>query len=408
MAEKLNVAMGRTADGDSGQRAEAALLVLANSLQKHSVGRIAVFSRDSATAPGTLAVGSTEMPVSRNPLVWSVLPKTSVFVWAGGEFFHDGVSVWETLLDALRIRWPVLLGNSVMLYGVETGPISGTFTKLVARWCLSHKRLVSTVLDEQSARALRECGVPAGRVVLAADPAFALTADTDAAMAVLRSTGVAPGEPIAVIAPRGAAAKGNGFLPDGLMGMLGIATDHPHDPDALAMRLAEAADYIAARHATRVLLIATDPGEAVQDLEMCRRILSHCTAGKMVVAPHRALAAPVVKGLLESARFIISMRLYPMTIACGAGLPFIGLCDSAAAGKCERLLHDAGMPGLLLPILDLLADGGIQRLAGLVEHAVEHRDELSGKLRAFAAQQAKLSEASNRVLAVLIDAHGMR
>jgi len=414
MAPRLNVTIG-TAFGGTGIAQEAFLPVLADALRKHPPGTLTVFGQRAADGmPGMANMTAIEPSMLNAPRMLMALSRSAVFVWPGGEIFSRGgeppSSTWGVLRDAAHIGSTMLLGRHVMLYGIEAGPIDAPVSRWITRRCLSHRRLFLTVPDQQSAKALLDCGVPADKVIVAADPAFALAGDTAAACELLRSHGVASGEPLAVILPRFAPA--GGFISATMRRVLPWITTPGRIPaESLARSLAAIADHIASAHKMRVLLICLNSATAARDLEMCREVISHCTAGKMIVCPHKPQPAGTAKALLQSAQLAISMSHSGMLLASGAAVPFIQLGDKSALARCRRLLLDAGLPDLCVPVSQLAAATTVSALpttplAAMIDRVLGQRAELHEKLKAFSDSRTILSEVNNRILGVLLEASG--
>ena len=425
MAPKLNVTIG-TAFGGAGIGQEAVLPVLADALRKHSLGRLTVFGQRAAgEMPGMANVTAIEPSMLNVPRMLMALSRSAVFVWPGGEVFGrrgeacvGPPSTWDVLRDAARIGSTMLLGRHVMLYGIEAGAVDAPVGRWITRRCLSHRRLVLTVPDEQSAKALLDCGVPADKVIVSADPAFALAGDPAAARELLSSHGATPGEPHAVMLPQ--FARAGGFISATLGRVLPWMTFTGRGPaESVARSLAALADHLASAHRLRVLLVCLNSATAQRNLEMCREILSHCSTGKMIVCPHKPQPAGTVKALLQSARMAITMSLGGMLLACGAAVPFIQISDRPVLAKCRHIMEEAGLPAgrqglpdLCVPASRLAADGADASdmprptLTGMIDRVIDQRAELHQKLQAFADRRTRLSEVSNRILGVLLEASG--
>jgi len=424
MAPKLNVTIG-TAFGGTGIGQEAVLPVLADALRKHSLGKLTVFGQRAADEmPGMANMTAIEPSMLNAPRMLMALSRSALFVWPGGEVFGrrgepcvGPPSTWDVLRDAARIGSTMLLGRHVMLYGIEAGPVDAPVGRWITRRCLSHRRLFLTVPDEQSAKALLDCGVPADKVIVSADPAFALAGDPAAARELLSSHGVAPGEPHAVIMPH--FARAGAIKAKGKRQKPGSCRISRRPAESVARSLAALADHLASAHRMRVLLVCLNSATAQRDLEMCREILSHCSTGKMIVCPHKPQSAGTAKALLQSARMAITMSLGGMLLACGAAVPFIQISDRPVLAKCRRLLEEAGLPAgrqglpdLCVPASRLAADGATARdvprptLTGMIDRVIDQRAELHQKLQAFADRRTRLSEVSNRILGVLLEASG--
>ncbi len=305
-------------------------------------------------------------------------------VWGGGQLLQDNASLlknpyWAFVLAAIRrrVRGP-LIG-----LGIGAGPLDTRWGRFFARRAL--RQLDALVVRDPTSRALLTPLWPAARPPLKQlpDPAVALSAAApEIGERYLQETAGVP--PV------------SGDL------RIGIALQPWHDArrrlrpaqwtgprgavgaERLGVRmretLAAALNAFAASRPARGLFfpLYTAPWEG-DDRE------SAAVAAQLRMPAHvlRMQAAPAaLKAAAGRCDVFLSFRLHGAALSMGAGVPTVGVAQSA---KVAEFFAAAGQADLCLPAADLHAPGGGARLLAALENLERNRARISGELRAVNA-----------------------
>lgn len=228
----------------------------------------------------------------------------------GGSLLQNETS-WPSLayyLLTLRIAWKYRVPFVIHAQGL--GPLRGGLSRKLTASALMRAQAV-TLRDEASLALARSLGMPAQRLTLAADPAFLLEPVGDAEVdAILRDTGVEPGEP--------------------LVGM--VVREWRGAREALGP-LARIARTAAEEWGARTLIL---PFQLPDDLEVSHE-LAALAPGSALVA--QELHPRALLGLTGHLDLLVAMRLHALIFAAASAVPGVGLSYDP---KVEALCETAG------------------------------------------------------------------
>lgn len=301
-------------------------------------------------------------PAARRVHPWKLLPtpaavrlirRCDAVVISGGGLVNDywPLVIPRYLLWVLASR---LVGRPVIWAGIGVGPVRRRVWRLLAGVAF---RLSSTVVVRDGASAAAAAGLlPPARVVVAADPAFAMVAPAS------RRPGVAPESRVGVIvrspAPgdeallakllAGLAATINGLIERGVR--VDVLTMHPAEDGAIRAAL-KGALPAGIRDRVAIQALPDDPNEAT--------------------------------AALGGYQALVSARLHGIILGAIAGVPSVAIVYDPKVGAAAEAL---GLADVAIPLAALTAariDAGLEaiadpgRAAGLAARLEEQRAHLS-------------------------------
>jgi polysaccharide pyruvyl transferase CsaB len=262
-------------------------------------------------------------------------------------------------------------GVPVFVYAIGAGPIIEPENRNLVVKHLSRASAI-TVRDRTSFKLLEEIGVN-GEIVLTADPAF-LIESVSIPEDLLSSDGIQ--------------------IENRMVGF-SVREPGPAAPDMDIERyhemLANAADFIIARHDVKVIFVPME--RKMEDLRQ-----SHAVVARMQYAEK----ATVLKGeytpsqmlrLIGYFQFNIGMRLHFMIFSALRGVPFFAM---PYASKVEGFLQDLDIS--VLPFKELTTGGLLAR----IDWAWDNQEEIRSKIAKRLPQLQERARETNRILVRLL------
>jgi len=305
----------------------------------------------------------------------------------GGGLFHDywGVDPDSILTDkhwgVAYYAGPALLATlyhkRVMLYAVGVGPLYSGHGKRLVRLAAQSAQAI-TVRDPESKQVLRELGIPADRIRLTADPAFAFTLDGDSGgLSRMLDPGFKLTRPVLGVAPR----------------HWGIGVH----PDFLEREVAAACDLFLERTGGSVVLVPFQElsGERENDVATAGRILERmqlrdrATVGNGPAIPEHIFSA------LSECDVVLGMRLHALIFAACSGVPAVALSYDP---KIDQIVERLGLEKYSLNVRDVAAS----RLSEKILHAL-HDEDLRDTMKQAGAEQRKAAEDNAAIALGLLD-----
>lgn len=242
------------------------------------------------------------------------LARAHLFISGGGNLFQDVTSARSCLYYLAAIRRALKAGTPVMVLGQGIGPLRRRWLRALVRRCLNQVQGIA-VRDSESARELARWGVTT-TVRIAADLSLAMALpDAQQVTQAYRDMGVREGDLVLAIVPRTWRIRGLGseFLP----------------------RLASAISRATAR-ARPAYQIVHFPMQRPHDDEACAA-LAAAVGG---VVAQRELPAPLLAGMIGSARAVVAMRLHGLIFAAMGGAAPVAVSYDP---KVQAFMDDIGV-----------------------------------------------------------------
>jgi polysaccharide pyruvyl transferase CsaB len=360
--------------GNTGD--EAILTAILGGLRRRAPGTAFVIvsgdPESTARQHGVEAVGWRDVPaISR-----SVSAADAVLVGGGGLFQDYWGLDTKTLLtpqhgEIAFYAGPVVLAalarKPVLLYGLGVGPLASADARRYVRGVADAAVHIS-VRDSESRDLVVASGVPESRVLVTADPVFALDVQGErhSAEEICRKAGVEPRHPILGVALRPWA--------------IGV------DPAEWEAEVAAALEEFL-RETNGTLLFAPfekSPWTDKDDFEQAARIAAALPTKGRAAVIGEPLAPREMANVLSGCDAVLGMRLHSLVFAAMGGVPVTGLAyDPKVMALISRLGGTTPIP--------LAKASSREILAGLLRCLTEGA-ALSEKLRGAAAKQRALAE----------------
>lgn len=364
-----------------------------------------VLSRNPADTARRYGVESVSRTNVRQ--IASSLQDADLFISGGGSLLQDATSARTVPYYVGLIELARRFGVPICVYAQGLGPLRRPFLRRLAARGLQKADIV-TVRDEVSAQEAVSFGVAPNKLLLTADPVFAL-ARTDA-VASRHATGATrtptdrldglkgtlseagrqvlaalPNEPLVGVSLRPLVGRG----PQGELLNRRLV-------DVVAARLTE----LLPRFGAKVLPL---PLYGAQDGLLSQNVASALGSAAVpwpaAIAPER-LHAHDWLSLMTHLKLCVTMRLHGLIFAAVAGLPFIGLSDDPKVDAHVAALNvDAAKT--LISAKSVLHDDG-QALAAMLAAVWDTRCEISNRLQQrvpFLAERARQTAAAAIALA---------
>lgn len=286
---------------------------------------------------------------------------------------HAGLSFYAApaVLAALH-RKPL------MLYAVGVGPllseVGRRFTKAV-----SETASAITVRDPASKRHLEFLGVPGSRIVLSADPAFALNAaDESRTHDLIASLGLT-GAP----SPRVVVALRHWDI--------GVA------PEFWERETAQGLDTFLGREGGSVLFVPFQriAGRLENDVAVAERVRSRMKHRKSTFLLDKDCSPAEIAGLLSRFDLVLGMRLHAGILAVAGGVPLVALSYDP---KVAQLMEQIGFPDFAIELGEIRA----QRLTDTMRRALAQRDTYGQALRGARERMRGLAQENARLAVELL------
>lgn len=223
------------------------------------------------------------------PEVVSAMRRSKVLVFGGGNLLQDVTSVKSLIYYLTLLQLAKRLGLKTMLYGNGIGPLRSGIGRQMSKRVLAGVDLI-TLRDPDSAKLLRELGVPEGRVKLTADEVF--------------TAFEAP-------YPR------SPLLPVGKYLAVSLRAWKERDPD-FDRKVAAALDRAAGEADLPVVFV---PLQQAEDTPACQAVAMLMERKCIVLQGDEA----DVLSAVTSAKAVVGMRLHALIFAAAAGVSACGI-----------------------------------------------------------------------------------
>ncbi|MHB0875607.1 MAG: polysaccharide pyruvyl transferase family protein [Anaerolineae bacterium] len=275
------------------------------------------------------------------------------------------------LFSAFAMAQALALRKPLYIMPQTVGPLTRGRERWLVRQLLSRARLVF-VREPTSQRLLLDVGVPAAKVRLVPDLAFAYQS---------------PPDPVGsdVIARYGLDAPADGPL----LGVTVINRIHRHVPsedwDRYERTMAVAVSSFLARHGGRAVFFpqVTGPSRKEDDRIGAQRVVAAMPGGsERVVIVDEILPAAALRLAYSTMDLFLATRMHSAIFAMAAGVPTLAI---EYLGKTTGMMQMAGLEEWVLRLDSLDADALLARL----ECLLEQRGELSGHLASVVPELAR-------------------
>lgn len=296
-----------------------------------------------------------------------------LIIIGGGGLFHDygGTALdliltssnWGMGLHAAVAMASALRNKPLLLWSVGVGPLFSEHGRHLVRYIAGSASAI-TVRDANSRAVLEELGIASDRIVLAADPIFALPLPERNLEKVRAITGEKDGD-----AP-----------------VVGIALrywDRGVDPDYWTRQLAQGLDAVSASSGAHFIFVPFQAEQAVteNDVLIARRVTAQMSLPGRVHVLDEVLEPGETWQLLASCDLVIGMRLHGVLLAAAAGVPAISISYDP---KVSSAAGDLGLQDYELPLGAMSGTAVVRVMEALWANREELRQALterSGDLR---------------------------
>lgn len=301
------------------------------------------------------------------------LKGTDLFVLGGGSLLQDATSVNSVVWYALMALIARRKARRVLWWAQGIGPLNSGISRRLVR-LIANQADAITVRDDASAALLKEIGVR-GSIETVADPAFALTPDTQSG-AELDSPPIRP-TPHTLIALRrwkDDAAIGTAFA--GAFGKEKFGKEK-FGKEAFGQGTNGAG------------LPMHLPGDAEYMSEIFGNTFPQINWRQSGMTTEQAV------GVVAGAKLVIAMRLHALIFAARCAVPFVAVSYDR---KVDALAHAAGQEDALIPVNELTGE----RLSETIKRVQETASVRRVALTAFAAVQGERARIPARIAAGMV------
>jgi polysaccharide pyruvyl transferase CsaB len=345
---------------------------------------ITVMSGNPGLTSQRFGVGSIDW---RDPdAMLRTVESASLVIIGGGGLFHDyGGTALDLILTSSNWGMGLHTGVAVaaalrnkplLLWSVGVGPLFSQHGRDLVRYMADSASAI-TVRDGHSRAVLEELGIASDRVVLAADPIFAL-----------------PVPERNVEKARAITGRKDGDAPS-----IGIALrywDRGVDAAYWTRQLAEGLDAVSGRTGAHLIFIPFQAEQAISenDVLIARRVAAQIPVPNRVHVLDQVLEPEDTWQLLASCDLVIGMRLHGLLLAAAAGVPAISISYDP---KVSSAAADLGLQAYEVPLGALSG----RAIASALEHLLANRDQVRQALterRGELRQRALLSAQNLKTL----------
>lgn len=283
--------------------------------------------------------------------IYRQMKKSGLLISGGGSLFQDVTSTHSLLYYIMVIKLAFLRGLKVMIYANGIGPIRSPKNKQRTKKVLERVSAIS-LRDGESLEELKLLGIQQEKIVVTADPAFALEATTQKRVREM-------------------------FNQEGL--------DFSSKYVAISVRewqnncadfekiLAEVCRYLQNEYGITPLFI---PMQYHKDVPICKRIIEKAGCGaKMIEGSYKVDELLGVMGRMD---MVIGMRLHTIIYALSQKVPVLGLSYDP---KVDSMLDYAG-----IPYKADVASLDVDKLKEEIDAILGNEQELSHQLNATIEQ----------------------
>ncbi|NLY42912.1 MAG: polysaccharide pyruvyl transferase CsaB [Clostridiaceae bacterium] len=230
--------------------------------------------------------------------IWWAMRRTKLFINGGGSLIQDITST-RSLLYYLSIIWLAKkMGMKTMIYANGIGPIRKDSNRAIAARIINQVDVI-TLREEMSKKELDELKVDKPSIIITADPALTLEAETDDnIISLLKREGVDLNCPLVGFSLREWDESGKNF-------------------EEIMARIA---DYVIEAFGAAPVFI---PMHYPRDLAIANSIAARMK-GKAHIIQHKYNVAEMM-GIIRKMDLIIGMRLHALIYAATYGVPVVGI-----------------------------------------------------------------------------------
>lgn len=273
-----------------------------------------------------------------------LMKNADLFVFGGGSLLQDATST-RSLYYYLTIL-KIALDNQVkvMLYGNGIGPLNKEKNRAATSKILNRVQLI-TVRDEGSAGLLEAIGVTGPKIVVTADPVFALRMEFGGDAELRREARVPEGKKYAVFAIR----------------------RWKHLSEDYYRELASFCEAIYGRYDIVPLFV---PMQYREDTEAACAVVKYMTTPFALL--NRNMSVDEILSLIRNAEFVVAMRLHALIYSAIADTPAIALSyDTKVTEFMQMTRQEACIDA---------EKADADKLLEMVRHITQNRDALHAEL----------------------------
>ena len=327
-------------------------------------------------------------------IIEQVRQSDALIVGGGGIFQDYWGSQKNTILTSQQAGLPFysslpllgrLLKKPVLLYAVGAGPLFSTEGKELTRLSFDYAT-VATVRDGASLELLHSLGIPAKKMRVTADPAFALKADTVRAREILNGVSVDPNRPVVGVCLRN--------------------WDIGIEQSIWQAETASGLDNFADRTGCSYIFL---PFQDLPVSSLTRDPLAADSVFQQMKHHRDCVFIPiqddpaVTAGILSTCTLIVGMRYHSIVFASSVGVVPVAL---AYDSKVTHLMHSLGLAETTLRLSDLSGAALLSCLTQVLENRPLYHKQLAGRVAKlkrsatgnFQAIQKLLAGGSTRIL----------
>ena len=226
------------------------------------------------------------------------MKKTKLLLFGGGSLLQDVTSSKSLIYYLGIIKLAQKCNIKTMLYANGVGPINKKFNRKLAAKILN-KVDVITLRDDKSDEELKVMGVTKPKIVITADPAFTLDADSSLSGGYFtRMAGVPTGTKLCVVSVREWKKSALDFEDE----------------------LAKLCDYMVEEYNIFPLFV---PMQYPLDIEISKKVIDKMQHPAYIIT--RELSVPEMFSVLSEIEFIVGMRLHSLIYATTLEIPAMAL-----------------------------------------------------------------------------------
>lgn len=302
--------------------------------------------------------------------------EADLMVSKGGHIFHSSGGLFShafPLLLAIRLRTPFVF------YAQSMGPFKGMIAKRFARWLFAKAALI-TVREELSKDILVSLKVPAGKIAVVPDAAFALEpAVGDDAWQTMQDMGIRKDEKFVAVTVR--------------QWFFGNDPDSRLQYQRYLQTMARLADYVIEQQGMKIVFMpqVLGPVGIENDLIAARQVYDLVNNKSQTYILAKDLSPPQLLNIYEKAYIFVGTRFHSVIFALLAATPALAI--SYYGPKSKGIMKMAGLEDFVLDIGNITFEEMSQKFDRLhrerdtVAAFIEKRIE---KLRERAAETPSL------------------
>jgi len=287
-----------------------------------------------------------------------------LIILGGGGLFHDywGFDPDAVLSDhhwglsyfASAAVLAVVCQKPLVMHGVGVGPLLSEHGKRYTRFIADCASAI-TVRDAASKDCLVKLGVPAGKVVVGADPAFTFP--------TLVPSDASPDSSVSHKSPStiGVSLRSWRF---------GV------DQSFWEREVARTLDVFAERHDVRYVFLPfqSSEDEESSDTQTLDRVRGLMGSAKRVDQPTKPMCFSALQAAISKCDFVLGMRLHSLVFSATQGVPFLGIVYDE---KVCRVFDDGPFRSCLIPLHGLQYDELLPALSRQYQERTKRKAELA-------------------------------